>query len=137
MAFVIVGAYMVCWGPSMVYNMLYTLCTKTCFHASFKDSETEELLGFLTKLLTFLDGVFAPVVYCVLDARFEDYRRRVYSQFRRKMWNGALGHLWSPPPPEEETETSLRNGEGEGLSDCETSDVTRMNYCTTQYVTAL
>ena len=44
----------------------------------------EEIAGFVTKLLTFVDGLVAPLVYCCANANFNNLRRRMLSSIRKK-----------------------------------------------------
>jgi len=83
-AFLIVGAYIVCWGPSFIYNLLLTLCPQSCFFASYGGSKTEEIVGFVTKLLTFINGLVAPTIYCCGNAHFNALRKRMYSSIRKR-----------------------------------------------------
>ena len=59
----IVFFYIVCWGPSFVYFLLKSLCPH-CFSVSFRTSREEEIIGYVVKMLTFLNGIISPLLYC-------------------------------------------------------------------------
>eukprot|EP00794_Sanderia_malayensis_P000212 gene212-828_t len=61
----VVLAFIICWGPSMVYYFLSLTCPK-CFASSFKGSELKNVLNFVMKSLTFVDGLLAPLIYCMV-----------------------------------------------------------------------
>ena len=65
-SFVIVSAYILCWGPSFVYYFLLAACP-SCFRASYLASEAEPVVTFVMKYLTFLNGIINPVVYCLAN----------------------------------------------------------------------
>ncbi len=90
----VVMAYAFCWGPSFVYYFLASTC-KSCFAPSFKDSRTEEVLTFLMKFLTFIDGIIAPVIYCLKHAGF---RHRIRLMRRRLVWPTNGNNLMNPTP---------------------------------------
>ena len=83
--FFIVATYVVCWGPSVFYYILQTLCPKICFHKHFHDSKTEEVVNFLIKFLTFVDGLIGPLIYCCASRNFNTLRRGVIASFREKV----------------------------------------------------
>lgn len=63
-AVLITASYIVCWGPSFMYYMLKNTC-KHCFAPSFKDSSLEENLNYAMKFMTLVDGLAAPIIYCL------------------------------------------------------------------------
>ena len=83
--FFIVATYVLCWGPSLLYYLLLTLCHGTCFHKSFHDSKSREIVGFLIKFLTFIDGLIAPLIYCFASRHFNMLRNTVFASIRRKI----------------------------------------------------
>ncbi len=68
---VVVSAFLVCWGPSFMYYMLVSTCS-SCFSSGFKDSRIEKDLTFMMKFFTFLDGVLAPLIYCLMHRGIRD-----------------------------------------------------------------
>ena len=83
--FFIVGTYVLCWGPSLFYYLLLNLCHNTCFHKDFHDSKAEEIVGFLIKFLTFIDGLIGPLIYCCASRNFNMLRKRVIDSIRKKI----------------------------------------------------
>ena len=83
MTFFIVGTYIVCWGPSLLYYLLLSFCGHSCFNNAYKDSTAEEIVGFLIKFLTFVDGVVAPLVYCWASNAFQELRRKAIKSIRK------------------------------------------------------
>ena len=87
---IIISAYILCWGPSLVYYLLKTLCP-SCYPASFKDSQAENTLNFVMKLLTFLSGLVAPIVYCWSHHGFRQkvaqvsYKLKVKNESRKEI----------------------------------------------------
>lgn len=81
----IVATYVICWGPSFVYNMLLHLCPNACFPDQYDNSDTEKIVGFVTKLLTFVDGIIAPTIYCCSNANFNVMRKRLLSNIRKRV----------------------------------------------------
>lgn len=90
MTYFIVAAYILCWGPSFVYNILLHICHDKCFPASYYDSHMEEVVGFVIKLLTFIDGIIAPTIYCCANANFNLMKRRVLSSIRSSLAKSSL-----------------------------------------------
>ncbi len=78
----VVLAYAFCWGPSFVYYFLASVCPD-CFSKSYNDSKSEEILTFLMKFLTFIDGIIAPVIYCL---KHKGFRHRIPFIRRRSVW---------------------------------------------------
>ena len=70
--------YGVTWIPSIVYYKLVTI-TPEIFSDDFYGSDTEEIITFINKIVTFFDAVFAPVLFCYSS---EDFRKA----FRKKLW---------------------------------------------------
>ena len=77
-AVLITASYIVCWGPSFMYYMLKNTC-KSCFAPSFKDSSLEEKLDYAMKFLTLVDGLAAPIIYCLRNASLYKNRRMPFN----------------------------------------------------------
>lgn len=92
----IVFFYVLCWGPSCCYYLLQSLC-KTCFNSSYRDSNTEDIIHFTMKLLTFIDGIIAPLIYCCTNATFNRARRRMSKQLRQLMQGGSVTEFKRQP----------------------------------------
>ncbi|XP_057295400.1 alpha-1A adrenergic receptor-like [Hydractinia symbiolongicarpus] len=92
----IVFFYVLCWGPSCCYYLLQSLC-KACFNSSYHDSNTEDIIHFTMKLLTFVDGVIAPLIYCCTNATFNRARRRMYKKLRQLMQGGSVTECKQQP----------------------------------------
>lgn len=84
MTYLIVGAYVICWGPSLFYNLLRHICPKQCFPESYEDSQTEMIISFVTKLLTFIDGIISPTIYCWINDSFKTMRQGLMMKFKKK-----------------------------------------------------
>ena len=67
---IIVLAYLFCWGPSFVYYFLASTCPN-CFSKSYEDSKSEQVITFLMKYFTFLNGIIAPIIYCLTHNGFK------------------------------------------------------------------
>lgn len=63
-AVIIAISYIICWGPSFMYYLLEKLC-EHCFSKSFSESQTKKNFSFAMKFLTMIDGLVAPVIYCL------------------------------------------------------------------------
>ena len=84
-SFLIVSAYILCWGPSFVYYFLLAACP-SCFRASYLASEAEPVVTFVMKYLTFLNGIINPVVYCLANkssGRGANLRRKRHAVRKR------------------------------------------------------
>ena len=86
--FIIVICYVLCWGPSLFYYVLTNIC-KPCFPKDYKDSYTEEIVGFVMKVLTFLDGILAPIIYLANNASF-----KVSVELVKKRISGQSKHTY-------------------------------------------
>lgn len=84
MTFFLVGTYVLCWGPSLIYYLLMSLCPEGCFASSYIDSRAEEIIGFSIKLLTFVDGIIGPLIYCCTSKSFHVLRKKALDSFRKK-----------------------------------------------------
>ena len=82
-AFIITICYIICWGPSFMYYLLRKLCPK-CYPDNFEDSPTEKRLGYAMKFLTMIDGIVAPVVYCLFDRNLRKAVARKQSNNRAR-----------------------------------------------------
>lgn len=67
---IIVSAYLFCWGPSFVYYFLASTCPD-CFSKTYEDSKLEQIITFLMKYFTFLNGIIAPIIYCLTHNGFK------------------------------------------------------------------
>lgn len=76
-AVIIAISYIICWGPSCMYYLLQSLCAKNCFPPSFDGTVTEQNLSYAMKFLTMIDGLVAPIIYCLRD-------KLIVSSFMRK-----------------------------------------------------
>ena len=84
MSFCIVFSYILCFGPSFFYNILLHLCV-ACFPNGYDDSNTEQTVGFIIKILTFLNGVLSPFIYCIFDKNFKQRIKSIrYRRERRQ-----------------------------------------------------
>ena len=66
-----------------MYYLLRKLCP-TCYPDDFDDSPTEKRLGYAMKFLTMIDGIFAPVVYCLFDRNLRKAIARKQSHNRAR-----------------------------------------------------
>lgn len=89
----VISTFLLCWGPSFVYYFLMSVCP-TCFSSSYNNSTTEKTMTFLMKFLTFLDGVFAPVIYCLnhrgFQSGFQSFKKYVTGAFHSQEEREAL-----------------------------------------------
>lgn len=77
----IVTSYIFCWGPSFVYYFLQAVC-KTCLADLYRREDIEKIITFLMKVLTFINGIFAPLVYCFLNTNFNAERQKTIRRLR-------------------------------------------------------
>ena len=61
---IVASAFVICWGPSFIYYYLVATCAM-CFRPSYVNSDTEPIVTFIMKYLTFLNGIINPVIYCL------------------------------------------------------------------------
>lgn len=71
MTLIIVGMYLVTWLPCLIYDLLLTICTLDCFpngyfkpYTYYDGSLKMEIVGFVFRMFTLLDGLISPLVYC-------------------------------------------------------------------------
>lgn len=67
----IVISFLVCWGPSFIYYFTLAVC-KSCQNKFQLTTGSESMLRFFMKFLTFIDGITAPLIYCVLNKTFRN-----------------------------------------------------------------
>ena len=79
-AILITVSYIVCWGPSFMYYMLKNTC-EHCFSKSFKNSSTEDNLNYAMKILTLIDGLAAPTIYCLRNMDVVNRGRKSFRSF--------------------------------------------------------
>ena len=77
----IVLSFIFCWGPSFVYYFLQAVC-ETCLTDLYRREDIEEIITFLMKVLTFVDGIIAPLIYCFMNARFNAERQKALRRLR-------------------------------------------------------
>ena len=84
MTFSIVLSYVLCFGPSFFYNILWHLCV-ACFPEDYDNSSTEQTVGFIIKVLTFINGILSPLIYCIFDKNFKQRVKSIrYKRDRRQ-----------------------------------------------------
>ena len=69
--FLIIFCYVICWGPSCVYYLLESLCYLTCFNNNYLRTAAVNHVTLTMKLMTFIDGLTAPLVYCIGNQSFK------------------------------------------------------------------
>ena len=69
--FLIIFCYVICWGPSCVYYLLESLCYLTCFNSNYHSTAAVNYVTLTMKLMTFIDGLTAPVLYCIGNQGFQ------------------------------------------------------------------
>ena len=74
--------YGITWLPSIIYYSIVTISPDT-FTDEFYVSDTEALVTFFIKFITFFDAILAPVIYCRQSRDF----RRAFRDLRRKLVN--------------------------------------------------
>ena len=75
----IVVSFLLCWGPSFIYYFILAVC-KGCQNKFHLTTGSERILTFLMKFLTFIDGVTAPLIYCVMNKTFRNDAGRKKSE---------------------------------------------------------
>ena len=91
---IVVGAFLLCRGPSFVYYLLLTICKTQCFDKQFyktfsnnyDESLVKETIGFVVKYITLVDAFLSPVIYCTRNRSFASHRRQLFSHFKRKLF---------------------------------------------------
>ena len=78
----IVASYILCWGPSFVYYFLQAIC-KACLANLYRREDTEKIITFIMKVLTFINGIFAPLVYCFLNTKFNAERQETIRRLKK------------------------------------------------------
>ena len=86
---IVIGTYLLCWGPDFTYYILSILCPKKCFTKDFFHKSDERITGFVIKMLTFIDGVIAPVVYCWVNESFNVSLMKILSRVAFRFTNGS------------------------------------------------
>ena len=82
---VVVGLFLVCWGPSTIYYFVKTVRPKSLSGGFWK--RREGLVNAVVKLLTFANSCFNPVVYAWLNRDFRNAFQRVLS---RRLYASAV-----------------------------------------------
>ena len=72
-------SYIICWGPSFGYYLTMKLC-RQCFSPSFKGSPEERKLNYAMKFLTMIDGLVAPIIYCLQNTNIRSAARNRVSR---------------------------------------------------------
>ena len=74
-----VVSFLLCWGPSFIYYFMLAVC-KSCQNKFYLSTGSESMLTFFMKFLTFIDGVTAPLIYCVMNKTFRNDASRKKSE---------------------------------------------------------
>ncbi|XP_065663156.1 octopamine receptor beta-2R [Hydra vulgaris] len=69
--FLIITCFLICWGPSVVYYLLESLCYRSCFNKNYHENLSENYVKLVMKMMTFMDGIFAPMIYCIGNRSFK------------------------------------------------------------------
>lgn len=80
---VVIGVFVICWGPSTLYYFLSNLCPE-CFVASFKP--LKDAFGATMKLLTFCNSFMNPVIYFWLNIDF----RKAFIRVLKREWSSTV-----------------------------------------------
>ena len=131
---IIVAAYVFCWGPSLFYYLLLTLCKSSCFHknfhkkfsANFDESSTKEITGFVIKFLTLFDGFLSPLIYCCTNHHFNTERKALLVKFKNKIWCSKAININERSTFDRHTLLQITDGEV-SISDGGISPVEKLN----------
>lgn len=99
----VLGLFVVCWGPSTIYYFLLQVCPE-CFTEEF-DREAKPFVNAVVKLLTFSNSCFNPVIYCW---RSKEFRAGFVRVVCRK-WTGWLPCFSSTPRADSRSRRSDNN----------------------------
>ena len=90
----IVLSFIFCWGPSFVYYFLQAVC-ETCLADLYRREDIEKIITFLMKVLTFVDGIIAPLIYCFMNTRFNVERQKALRRLRTSTMKSMRSHTLS------------------------------------------
>ncbi|XP_047142363.1 beta-1 adrenergic receptor [Hydra vulgaris] len=85
--FLIIFCFLICWGPSCVYYLLNSLCYSLCFNKKYHNTSIENGVTLFMKIMTFLDGIVAPLLYCVGNRSFKSASRMTTTRFKMTLKN--------------------------------------------------
>ena len=91
--------YGVTWLPSIIYYSIVTIAPDT-FSDEYYVSDTEALVTFFIKYVTFFDAVLAPLIYCLQSGDFKRATRDLKKRFYGRKY-GIPGFGCSPSTSDE------------------------------------
>lgn len=83
-ATLLVGVFVLCWGPIAVYYMVENLCDN-CITMLF-DKDAQNVVSFSVKVFSFISSILSPFVYCW---RTREFQREFKKNLTRRHWRAA------------------------------------------------
>ena len=83
-ASLLVGVFIICWGPGAVYYLVENLCGH-CITVLF-NKKAKEIVSLSVKLVSFTSSIISPLVYCW---RTREFQREFKKSLTRRHWRAA------------------------------------------------
>ena len=83
-ASLLVGVFVLCWGPIAVYYLVENLCGH-CIMVLF-DKKAKEVVSLSVKVVSFASSIISPFVYCW---RTREFQREFRRNLTRRHWRAA------------------------------------------------
>ena len=83
-ATLLVGVFVLCWGPIAVYHLVENLCGH-CITTPFT-KKAQTIVSFLVKVFSFASSIISPFVYCW---RTREFQREFRKNLTRRHWRAA------------------------------------------------
>ena len=83
-ASLLIGVFIICWGPSAVYYLVENLCGH-CITVLF-NKKAREIVSLSVKLISFTSSIISPFVYCW---RTREFQREFKKSLTRRHWRAA------------------------------------------------
>ena len=112
----LVGSYIVCWGPSTTYYLLVWICPDRCFPRDFEPAET--WVRFFFKLMVMFHAFLTPIIFCWNSTIFRTQARQVTSRrFSRSEMSSYFNRTSAKTKEKYQTNTGATVIENHSLDD--------------------
>ena len=90
MLLVVVGVFMVCWLPIIIYTkMIYSWQLKNPIAFSFSDLRQELIIQLVVLLFPYFNSLCNPAIYALLDQKYREAFKRVFQAIVRRRRNSG------------------------------------------------
>lgn len=117
----LVGVFILCWGPIAIYYMVENLCGQ-CI-SLLLDKVAQTYVGFAVKCVSFISSILSPLAYCW---RTREFQREFRRNLAKRHWRAAKIALSFLQRTIKETALAQADNKDEGLGSSSQQNATSL-----------